>query len=40
MCANRKTSDGGTFCTYDPTSTCVDVPFDYPPTGVVEGTLR
>jgi len=39
MCANRRTSDAG-FCTYDPTPTCVDVPFDYPAAGVVEGTLR
>ncbi len=40
MCANRRTSDAGTFCMYDPVQTCVDVPFDYPATGVVEGTLR
>jgi len=40
MCANRATGDGGTgFCTSDPTPTCVDVPFDYPTSATVEGTL-
>ena len=40
MCANRRTSDAGPFCMYDSMKTCVDVPFEYPATGVVEGVLR
>jgi hypothetical protein len=40
MCANRRTSDAGPFCNYDPVQTCVDVPFEYPTTTVVEGVLR
>jgi hypothetical protein len=40
MCANRATNDGGTFCMSELMQTCVDVPFDYPATGVVTGVLR
>jgi len=42
MCVNCATGDGGagTFCMSDPTPTCVDVPFDYPTSATVEGTLK
>jgi hypothetical protein len=40
MCANRATSDAGSFCMSDPTPTCVDVPFDYPAPGPVTGVLK
>jgi hypothetical protein len=40
MCASRSTSDAGGFCMSVPEVTCVDVPFDYPTTSIVEGVLK
>ncbi len=44
MCASRGSLEGPDsgpkHCSPEPTLTCVDVPFDYPATGVVEGVLR
>jgi hypothetical protein len=42
MCAYHATGDGGsgTICMFDPTPVCTDVPFDYPTSAPVEGTLQ
>jgi hypothetical protein len=42
MCASRATPDAGALgqCSPNPTLTCVDVPFDYPTTNVVEGKVN
>jgi hypothetical protein len=42
MCASRSVPDGGPFGTCNPSAmqTCVDVPFDYPTSGVVAGKVN
>jgi hypothetical protein len=42
MCASRSVPDGGPFGTCNPSAmqTCVDVPFDYPASGVVAGKVN
>jgi hypothetical protein len=42
MCASRSVPDGGTFGQCNPSAmqTCVDVPFDYPTSSVVEGKVN
>jgi hypothetical protein len=42
MCASHSVPDGGPLmqCSPTPVLTCVDVPFDYPTTAVVEGKIN
>jgi hypothetical protein len=39
MCASKATSDAGSYCMGASTPTCVEVPFDFPTSQVIEGVL-
>ena len=42
MCASRSVPDGGPLgqCSFNTMQTCVEVPFDYPTSGVVAGMVN